>query len=536
MTQKKRIQRRGNTVTTLRNKSSCTVAVAWALVCAPALAGEVKFEDGVEINYLVTASYGVAKRLSNQSQSLINGPVSGVTYLPSTINSDDGNRNFKKGALINNRASMLGEIDIKRGDLGLFVRGSAFYDAAYRGGSSNTLGSSNKFTPEAQHYEGGRTRLLDTYLYDTFRFSDESSLNIRAGKHVVQWGEGLFFPNVAGAQGPADATKVNLPDAEVKDILMPVGQVSATWRVNPKFSLLSYVQYEFKPTELASAGSYFSYADMLGRGGSKIQIAPGFSIPRTVDQLPSNTGQWGIGSRLQVTDETELGLYYLRYHDKNPSSVSVNFAGIYPASYTVSHMENIKLTGISVSSKIGDVSVAGEVSYKQDVPVLVDSMAGPMATRANATQAQVNFLYTMGPNPLANQLTFVGEYGVLNVSGVKPISVFGQSASTLRSTTTSQSSAIKLIVIPSYLNVFSGWDMDVPITFARQLTGASPVSGAFGSLVGQGDTQYSIGVKFKYLSNFEVSATYNGFRGSQDLNVSPLVDRDYLALNAKYSF
>ena len=525
---------------------STALAVAAGMLAAPVWAGSAKIGEDISVDYVLTVNYGLAKRVEKQAPELIDGPISPANGLPTTVNSDDGDRNFRKGALTTNRLSLLGEADIKRDNLGFFVRATGFYDQAYRRGNDNDspatvnkTGANNEFSADARRFEGGRARFLDAYAYGIFKLGEQASLSARVGNQVVQWGESLFFPNIAGAQGPADATKANLPGVEVKDILLPVGQVAATLRLNPTVTLLGYVQYQYKATELSSAGSYFSFADVIGPGAEFIRAAPGFNIPRADDIKPRNSGQWGLGTRVRVTDNTEVGLYHLRYHDKTPSVVT-NFTAIpvapfvVPTSYNIKYFDNIKLTGASVATKLGDVSVAGEVSYKQDVPVLVNSLAGPTATRADAAQAQVNFLYIMGPTPLAAQTVFVGELGYLRVGKIQPVTVFGAPASTL--TNTSESMALALSVTPSYPNVVEGWDLSVPISYAQQIKGKSPVAGAFGSLVGQGDRRLSIGANFKYLSNLELGFSYNAFLGSADLDKRPLADRDYVALNAKYSF
>ena len=522
------------------------LAMALALIAAPASAGSMKIGDDISVEYTLTLNYGVASRAEKQAPELIDGPIN-AQGLPSTANVDDGNRNFKRGALTSNRLSALGEADIKRGNLGLFVRATGFYDDAYHRSNDNDSpatvnksGANNEFTSDARRFMGARARFLDAYAYGTFELGERSRLSVRLGNQVVQWGESLFFPNIAGAQGPADATKANLPGIEVKDILLPVGQLAAQLQLNPSVTLLGYYQYQYKPTELDAAGSYFSQADVIGPGAQFIRAAPGFNIPRADDIRPRNGGQWGLGARFRVTDDTELGVYHLRYHDKTPSVVT-NFMSIpvapfvVPTSYQIKYFDRIKLIGASIATKLGDVGVAGEVSYKQDVPVLVDSLAGPVATRADAVQAQVNFLYLMAPNFLATgNTTLVGELGYLKVGKVQSTTAFGAPADQL--TNKAETLAIQLSVVPSYPNVFNGWDLSVPINYAHVIKGRSPVAGAFGSLAGQGDRRFSVGANFKYLSNLELGVSYNAFLGKADPVNRPLADRDYVAFNAKYSF
>jgi hypothetical protein len=51
-------------------------------------------------------------------------------------NSDDGDRNFKKGEMISNRYAITSDMDLRVGKYGLFLRGSIFYDPVYFGSTS----------------------------------------------------------------------------------------------------------------------------------------------------------------------------------------------------------------------------------------------------------------------------------------------------------------------------------------------------------------------------------------------------------------
>lgn len=526
-----------------------TTAAAAIVACASPLAwgGAASFGDDVNVEYTLTLNYGLAARTKRPADALVDGGTNPQTGLPFLVNGDDGDRNFKRGALINNRISALGELKVSRGETGLMIRGSGFYDDVYRHGNDNDspgtvnkAGDPNAFTDGARKYMGSRARLLDTYVFGSFNLGESNRLTVRLGDQVVQWGESVFFPNIAGAQGPADATKANLPGVEVKDILLPVGQISTQLQLGSRFTLLGYYQYKYKPTELDPAGAYFSYADVIGPGAEFIRAAPGFNISRGPDVKARDSGQWGVGMRWRASEDTELGLYHLRYHDKTPSVVT-NFTQIpvapfvVPTSYQVRYLEDIKLTGMSLATRAGPTSVGAEVSYKQDVPVLVNSLAGPVPTRANALQAQANFLYIAPPNALVRgTTTWLGELVYLKVNDVKSTTVFGVSTNDLNAKP--ESLALQVMATPSVPNVFSGWDLDLPVVFARVLQGRSPVAGGLGSLVGKGDTRLSIGANFKYLSNLELAFNYAMFLGGADPTNRPLADRDYVSLNVKYSF
>jgi len=522
-----------------RAASSLSLGLLALALAGPTCAGEFQLGEEVSANYLLTLGYGAAMRTESQSSELINGPIDPASGLPNTVNSDDGDRNFDPGSLINNRLSLLGEIDLHYRNYGAFLRASSFYDDVWQHRNDNNspdtvnkTGPANEFTRGARDAAGSRSRLLDAYLYGSFQTAEQSMLNLRLGRQVVQWGESLFFPNIAGAQSPADATKANVPGIEVKDILLPVGQMFAQWQLSPAFGVSAYYQYEYKPTELDPVGGYFSTADMIGPGAEFLYLAPGFTLPKGPTDRPRDSGQWGLSMRMAVGNETEMSLYRLRYHDKNPN-VRVNFQDDLPNDYQVIYFDDIDLTGISFSTRMGDFNVAGEISYKDGVPVLVDTPVGASATRANATQAQLSSLYILGPRWFSDQTTFVGEVAYLRVNKVDDFAFAGETFDELSADRGAW--AYQLSATPSWNNVIDGWDLSMPMSYAEQVNGTTAVAGAFGGLVGEGDSRASAGLTFKYLNNLELGMSYNAFLGGADLAKRPLADRDYLAFSAKYS-
>nr|WP_224788984.1 DUF1302 family protein [Pandoraea terrae] len=490
-----------------------------------ALAGNtIDLGNETSLDWSLTGTYGAAMRTRSPSPTILQ---------PANINGDDGDRNFQKGSLINNRFSLLGEMNLYRGNMGVFLRGSAFYDQVYRRANGNDSpftvnhsGDFNQFTDPAQFYHGRRAQLLDAYVYNTFSVG-ETKLNVKLGNQVVAWGESLYFPNIAGAMGVADATKSFVPGAEVKDILLPVPQLSMQWQLNPTVSLMGYYQFTYQPNQLSAPGSYFSTTDVVGPGAQYIIGPGGFKIPRGPDITPSNQGQFGLGSRVRVFGDTEVGLYFLNYHDKNPNVVTSFFPTI---QYQQKYFGNIKLYGASASTSLFGANVAGEVSYRDGAPVLVNVGGTPQATRANVWQAQVSAIYSIGPTFLADSQSLVGEIGYQHVASVTPFMGSTQLVNT------TNSAAYQVSWSLTYNNVFDGWDLTIPLTYADAFSGHSAVAGSFGSLSGAGDRRVSIGATFKRLNNLELGLTYAKFLGSVSLANRPLADRDYVAFNAKYSF
>jgi hypothetical protein len=239
---------------------------------------------------------------------------------------------------------------------------------------------------------------------------------VRLGKQVVNWGESMYFANIAAAQGPSDAAKAASPGAEVKEILLPEDQISASLEVSPKLSLLGHYQFGFHETLLPAPGMYTSTSNALGPAPPawvSTTVRPA-GVRRGTDIRPSSSGQWGIGGRYRVTDETEVGLYYLNYNDRTPSLV-VNMNGAIPTGYQVRYFDDIKMLGTTVSTTFGKFSAFGEASYRKGTPVL---NGNGVAVRGDVVQGNVGGIFNIGRTGIADDMSLAAE-----ISGSRVISV-----------------------------------------------------------------------------------------------------------------
>jgi len=559
------------------------VALAALALCAAATgvhAGEaVEFENGWKLDWKATTTYQVGQRLNNQDPLLSTAAASS--------GNNDGNNNFKKGALVNNRVSALFETKLSKGDTGLVLSATTFYDDVYHGKTDNIRtvnkpGLASEFTDQAKRYHGGYSRFLDAYGYTSFDFGEESRANIRFGRHVVSWGESLFFPNISMAQAPFDGTK-SAPGTETKDKILPEDQLSWAIELNPTTSLLGQVQFGFHPTIAPAPGSYLNTSDGVGPGGSC--LGPYTTIPTIpglfggysgcsfgkvgTDIRPRDTGQWGLGVRHRVTDETEVGLYYLNYNDRTPipeinaftpgtaipAPLRPAFGGITQignGSYKIRYFDNIKLVGATASTTFGKVSAFTELTYKEGAPALVNTVVDPASgavipnpARANITQLNVGGFANIGRTPLADNMLFLAELSAVNVGKVEAIKAPGVSAlgpfaaffpaSNKLSFGTSSSVAFASTLVLEYPGVFDGWDLSVPISYEHQINGRALVGG----VGGEDDRRLSLGASFKYMGNLSLGVTLVNYLGSASQNLTtfrPLTDRDYVSFTAKYTF
>ena len=485
--------------------------------------------DEVTVHWDTTVGYSAGWRVSEQD----------AEALKDTVN-DDGNRNFKKGAMINNRFSVLSEADIQYKNYGAFIRGSAFYDGAYYGktdndsaGTYNGYGDYDSFSQQVKDAHGSDARILDAFLYGSFDINDQL-LNVRVGEQVVSWGESLFIPGISSAMSPADATKTTVPGVEVKDILLPVGQVFAQYDINDSLSVAAYSQWEWAKNEVSESGSYFAASDMLDDAGYRFPI--GGTPPSLVyayhanDVEAKDSGQWGVALNYYAEElgyGTDFGLYYLNYHDKNPSMVMTTGA---TTTYHSEFIEDIKLIGASFSTLVGDTNVGGEIAYRKDTPVNSRGIVTDSEDilKGNTIQAQLSVIHSFGASAIADDITFSGELGYNKVVDFTEGALIPDDANRKMD---DYGAGIAGSVTLKYNSVFPGTNMEVPVNFSHNIKGDS-AAGGFTS--GQNSDRVSVGTKFIYKTQWEAGLNYSAYFGSYEEN--QYTDRDFVSVNLKYSF
>ncbi|MCB1843362.1 MAG: DUF1302 family protein, partial [Halioglobus sp.] len=275
------------------------------------------------------------------------------------VNANDGDNNFDRG-LVQNKFSVVSEMDLNWRNFGLFLRGRAFYDDVYDSGSAisradfASYNNSTAFGGEAQFREfpddtvdahRDRLEMLDYFLYMDGELPGERLFNLRLGSQVINWGEATFTSGINGLQNRADLIARNTPGVEVKEILLPTGSLYGQLDLTPDVTLEAYYQYEWRETELNGVGSYFSDRDFLGFGARNFLIPFGspdnlVAIPKTPEENASDSGQWGTALHWVTQGGTDFGLYYINAHNKAPAQ-QVNYGpdGIVPVSYTVRYFE-----------------------------------------------------------------------------------------------------------------------------------------------------------------------------------------------------
>ncbi len=334
---------------------------------------------------------------------------------------------------------------------------------------------------------------------------------------------------------PADATKTSVPGVEVKDILLPVGQIFAQYDVNDSLSVAAYSQWEWAKNEVSESGSYFAASDIMDHAARQMG-----GLPHNADISAKDDGQWGGAANYYAENlgyGTDFGFYYINYHDKNPSLV---FDGEYqtfgpvtvfvPDGYHSEFVEDIKLIGFSFSTLVGDTNVGGEIAYRKDAAV---NPAGVVNTTediriADTVQAQLSVIHSFGASAIADEVTFSGEFGyneVLDVKNGNELDGYDDL------TMDKQGAGIAGSVTLKYNSVLPGTNMEVPINFSHNINGNS-AAGGFTS--GQNADRVGIGAKFIYKTQWEAGVNYTAYLGDYEEN--KYTDRDFVSVNLKYSF
>jgi hypothetical protein len=571
------------------------------LYCNTALAFEqIRFSDGTVLDISLQVNYQNLKRMNGVDPTYTDMRIntlkisSIVNTLKTEIipwkNMNDGDNSIKKHGTISNRVSALTEINLAKDDYRAFLRANTFHDAVFYGNSGNDsqgtfngIGPSSQYTPEAKSLLGQRTRLLDAYVQGRWKLGENGTdpLLVRVGRQVVNWGEGLLFMGIGGSMNPMDMVKGLTPGVPIQELFLPTEQVYATFGATENLTLMAYKKWKFRETEVAPVGTFFSPSDTVGPGAAFLSAANlgplgNYGAARAADIGRTASGQWGLGGKYQLTEATGIGLYHLRYTDMNPlpefsfggnywilnkgpvSPATDPIAGVLawtnllPSSFATHYMNEVKLTGASFTTRVGDMNVAGEVAYRDGAPLLMADQHYALA-RGKVTNAQLSAIKIWGHEFLfdllkADQITLAAEVATSHVNSFATPAISGSldypailglPKGTPALMYDRNAGAYALNLELAYNAIFPGWDMKVPMMWMQELHGNPALQGWNSGLGGKQDRHLSLGVKFTYMQNLELGAQLAYYLGSLNVEAStfrPWADRDFIAFTAAYHF
>lgn len=277
--------------------------------------------------------------------------------------------------------------------------------------------------------------LLDAYVQYAFDIGDTRQGTFSVGNQIVRWGESTLVQlNSLAEINPPNANILRMPGSEVNEVFQAVPMALLSVDLFEGVSAEFLYQFGWKPTEADASGSFFSDQDLIG-GGEYAMVSLGqfgedpdrqFHPAPPLGNLSSSTltiypeevnarddGQYGV--RLNYYADwfnggTEFGFYFLNYHSRLPSASIIaaddscardagNLAEAYlscngfngdPALPALNPLaprgeplpvdtvraqlvypEDIRMYGISFNTNIGDWSLAGEYSFRDNLPLQI---------------------------------------------------------------------------------------------------------------------------------------------------------------------
>ena len=328
---------------------------------------------------------------------------------------------------------------------------------------------------------------------------------------------------------------------------------------------------------------------------------------------PDDGGQYGLRLSwfLPELNDTEISLYHMNYHSRRPvfSGITADFSAealahdvgmlatteITYDNYTnlkafsrveLDYIEDIKLYALSFNTAIGETSVAGEISYRQDEPLQIDDVellfaampqqlandlgrdeldgvsqmpVFPGGSRANGfvlsdtLQAQVTLTNLWGPTLWASQFTTLLEVGGIDIrdmpdqdvlrlngpgtarnggiAGKEGLEIALQDGVETNPFPSAFAWGYRFVAKLDYNDVFAGINVSPKVVFSHDVNGITP-DPLF--LFVEDRKSMSLGFSFDYQSRWSADINYNSFFGGVG-TTNQLEDRDYVSFNIKYS-
>lgn len=453
-----------------RRRRYSVLAAAALLVPLSSQALPLEFERlGIKGSFDTTISLGTSIRAEDPDPSLY-GITNGGTAR--SVNDDDGNLNYSQWDAISFAAKATHEVDLRKGNFGLFSRFTYFYDGAATNEESLGPGARDRLVKSVQ--------LLDFVAAGIFEVGDRE-LWLRAGKQVVNWGESTFIGNSINSINPIDVAKLRTPGSEIKEALIASPMLWSSFGVTDSISAEAFWLLSFDEVRIDPRNAYFSTNDFISDDGDKVYVAFGrrrdqhfpFAAPtganagtaqvwvprwfsRGADSNPRQ--QYGVAFRYlaEALNNTEFGLFYEQYHNRAPLVSTIRGGTTNAAStsalcresavtgcrgeYFAEFPGKVNLYGLSYNTNAPlGIAVQGEYSFRPNQPVqyapvelllatlgLANNLTGtgagqaaavPLGTRIDGYgrvqmhQFQTTLTKAFGPALGAEQFVLVGEAG-----------------------------------------------------------------------------------------------------------------------------
>ena len=463
------------------------------------------------------------------------------------------------GDIYNAPLSILTDVGVSYGEMGVFARGGFVYDFALNSDdnkcSSGSCGTNATVAqldgvPDDARDESNKFELYDFFVYKNFDISDHI-LSVRMGKQVINWGESNFAGGgITQMINPVNLGKSTTPGSEVKERLLPQEMIYGNFEVSANTSLEAFYIWNWRKTEFFPVGTYFSPFDYQGEGDNP----PLGSAQHTkIDSDdPDSGGQYGVTLHtiLEDFDDMDLGFYYVRSHAHLPYLQAFD-----NGTYRDVYAEDQDTYALSLNGELGNtgVSFQTEINYKPDfydtrscdnshglaAPTVfpnTTSLTGCGVEAANVSTILSAFTY-VGGEPLfgADKQAYIVDMAAVWIDGLDSNYVDSKNrpgidgVDQLDRPITNFAYGYTLVASYSYNNLFWNLNVNPAFVYKHDVEGAMPFN--HGAMTeGQRVIKASVTFDYQNTMSLNVAATkWDGTKGT-------FGDRDNIAATFKYSF
>jgi hypothetical protein len=602
-----------------------------ALACALALAGEARaFEIGLSNSDLSmrwdnTVRYNAGVRVQDQDTKILGNPNfddgdrnfaknSLVTNRVDVLSEFDFVWKRSFGA----RVSAAGWVDGAYSSLDNT-------NTATANTLQNGLPVAGALSPYTKRYTKGPSgEILDAFVFGNFD-AGNVPVSIKAGQHTAFWGESLLLGgavhSVSYSQYSLDLQKGFMtPGSEAKELFRPRGGITMQVQPTQDLAIVGQWFYNWQAVRIPESGSYLTIQDGLNFGGQSIVVAPnpffpavpgtpallrawntsttkaseygsdlrnfgaaarwspawldgtlGFYARNSTDILPQVLLTPGIATGVPAATCTAIGGQALPGNaciiNKNATSLAdLQKYGKF-GTYQTAYGNDVRIYGVSLAKQIAGMSFAGELSYRQNMPLqsnlvnvvpapLVPTLPGSIATTTVPSEGTpgalgdtyhglVNVLNILPRTPVFDTATVAGELTWMRWDKVtQNMAVFkGNPTYTGIDKVSKNYFGLAINFTPTWFQVLPGMDLQAPMTWSQGISGNSAVQ--LGGNKGAGT--WSAGIAADLYQRHRIALAYNGYYGNYSqtatgaMNVAngtsaALSDRGWISLTYKTTF
>ncbi|MBP2669265.1 MAG: hypothetical protein H6Q80_1467 [Deltaproteobacteria bacterium] len=390
----------------MKTKLGKTFLVAVITALLPGIAHSFQFQasESVSGNLDMQLTLGAGIRTQDWNPQLVGDPtvVPGANTGVSS-NGDDGDLNYEKGQLYTTYLKFTPELLLKFPmEFKFMARATFLYDfmATHTDRTDLDKAAKNQISKDAQ--------LLDLWVSKDMNIGDQRA-RFRLGNQVVSWGESIFAIGGINQTNSLDFQKLSIPGTQLKEAVLPAPIFSIASGLGRGVNLEGYYQFQWNRNRLPPVGTYFSVADILGKGRQPLffnvdPTSPDFvnfgGLDPAADPSQANTfavnilqhekpghGQYGFAMHYKPEGVSlDVGLYFMNYHDKMP--VLTLLAGGTTAEWE--YLENRKLYGISTNFPLGNWAIGWELSYRPKDAISLTSCYNPGGPLDGITNGQLS--------------------------------------------------------------------------------------------------------------------------------------------------